>query len=85
MGTGWEERPSNRTLQVMIRSVVSGGKVEEKEREAIVCKDVKAIRHRMARGMQYGIFIFVICLLSFARVEYENELRVNQRTSTSKS
>jgi hypothetical protein len=85
MGTGWEERPSNRTLQVMIRSVVSGGKVEEKEREAIVCKDVKTIRHRMARGMQYGIFIFVICLLSFARVEYENELRVNQRTSTSKS
>lgn len=85
IGTGWEERPSNLTLQVMIRSVVSGGKVEEKEREAIVCKDVKAIRHRIARGMQYGISIFVICLLSFARVEYENELRVNQRTSTSKS
>jgi hypothetical protein len=84
MGTGWEERPSNRTLQVMIRSVVSGGKVEE-ERDAIVCKDVKAIRHKMARGMVYGDFIFVICLLSFARVEHENELRVNQRTSTSKS
>lgn len=84
MGIGWEERPSNRTLQVMIRSVVSGGKVEE-EREAIVCKDVKAIRHKMARGMVYGRFIFVLCLLSFARVEYEDELRVNQRTSTSKS
>jgi hypothetical protein len=68
----------------MIRSVVSGGKVEE-ERDAIVCKDVKAIRHKMARGMVYGIFIFVICLLSFARVEYENELRVTQRILTSKS
>jgi hypothetical protein len=84
MGMEWEERPSNRTLQVMIRSVVSDGKVEE-EREAIVCKDVKAIRHKMARGMQYGDFIFVLCLLSFARVEYENELHVNQRTLTSKS
>jgi hypothetical protein len=62
IGTGWEERPSNRTLQVMIRSVVSGGKVEE-ERDAIVCEDVKATRHRMARGMVYGNFIFVLCLL----------------------
>jgi hypothetical protein len=68
----------------MIRSVVSGGKVEE-ERDAIVCKDVKTIRHMMARGMVYGIFIFVICLLSFSRVEYENELRVTQRILTSKS
>jgi hypothetical protein len=82
---GWEERPSNRTLQVMIRSVVSGGKVEEKEREAIVCKDVKALRHKMARGMLYGNFIFVSCSLSFARTEYENELRVTQRILTSKS
>lgn len=32
----------------MIRSVVSGGKVEE-ERDAIVCEDVKALRHKMAR------------------------------------
>jgi hypothetical protein len=68
----------------MIRSVVSGGKVEE-ERDAIVCKDVKALRHKMARGMLYGNFIFVSCSLSFARTEYENELRVTQRILTSKS
>jgi hypothetical protein len=68
----------------MIRSVVSGGKVEE-ERDAIVCEDVKALRHKMARGMLYGNFIFVSCSLSFSRTEYENELRVTQRILTSKS